>query len=44
MASIAKKSGISRQGLHKALSKGGNPEFATILKVTQALGLGLRAV
>ena len=31
------------RGLYKALSPGGNPEFATVLKVVRALGLKLRA-
>ena len=39
---LSRDTGISRQGLHKALSGEGNPEFATILKVIHALGLKLR--
>ena len=35
--------GLSRESLYKALSGEGNPSFATILKVTRALGLQLRA-
>jgi probable addiction module antidote protein len=31
--------GMSRDGLHKALSAEGNPTWSTILKVTNALGL-----
>ncbi len=30
------------EGLYKALSPGGNPEFATVMKVIRALGLELR--
>ncbi len=41
MAEIARKTGLGRESLYKALSPGGNPEFATILKVVQALGLKL---
>ncbi len=41
MAEIAKKSGLSRESLYKALSVGGNPEFGTVLKVMHALGLEL---
>ena len=39
MSKIAKKAGLSRESLYKALSTDGNPEFATILRVMQALGL-----
>ncbi len=36
--------GLGRESLYKSLSAGGNPEFGTILKVVEALGLKLRAV
>lgn len=39
MAQTARASGISREGLYKALSAEGNPSFATVLKVLSALGL-----
>jgi len=39
MTEIAKKAGVSRENLYRALSKEGNPEFTTILKVIRALGL-----
>ena len=42
MAQIAKATGLGRESLHKALSKQGNPEFATVLKVIHALGLKLK--
>jgi len=32
---------MSREGLYKALSADGNPSFATVLKVSRALGLRL---
>jgi probable addiction module antidote protein len=41
MAQVARDSGISREGLYKALSQDGNPSFGTILKVVKALGLQL---
>ena len=41
MTRLARDSGISRDGLYTALSPEGNPSFATILKVTRALGLTL---
>ncbi len=39
MTTLAEKTGLSRQALYKALSGDGNPEFATIMKVADALGL-----
>ena len=41
MTRIAKKAGLSRESLYKALSNDGNPEFGTIIRVMQALGLTL---
>lgn len=41
MTEIAKATGLTRASLYKALSAEGNPEFATVLKVIQALGLKL---
>ena len=43
MSQLARDTGLGRESLYKALSGEGNPSFATILKVTQALGLKLRA-
>ena len=43
MSQIARDSGLGRESLYKALSPDGNPEFATVLKVVQALGLRLHA-
>ncbi|CAN0490628.1 unnamed protein product, partial [Phaeothamnion confervicola] len=43
MAGIAKKTGLSREGLYRTLSDKGNPELATILKVLEAVGLELVA-
>ncbi|MCX7060809.1 MAG: putative addiction module antidote protein [Gammaproteobacteria bacterium] len=39
MSQLARDTGMTREGLYKALSGTGNPSFATILKVSQALGL-----
>ena len=39
MVEVSRKTGISREGLYKALSPDGNPELGTILKVMKALGL-----
>ncbi len=44
MAATASEAGVSRESLYKSLSKDGNPEFATVLKVAHALGFQLRAV
>jgi probable addiction module antidote protein len=42
MTQISLDTGLGRESLYKALSVEGNPEFATILKVLQALGLRLQ--
>ena len=39
MSQMAKKAGLPRESLYKALSSEGNPEFGTIIRVMQALGL-----
>lgn len=41
MTQVAREAGLGRESLYKALSASGNPEFSTILKVIQALGLQL---
>ena len=41
MTKVALKSGLGRESLYRALSPEGNPGFATVLKVVQALGLRL---
>ena len=43
MAEIAKKTGLSREGLYKALSVKGNPELATVIQLLQAVGVRLVA-
>jgi probable addiction module antidote protein len=43
MTTVARESGLGRESLYKALSKDGNPELGTVLKVVAALGLRLRA-
>lgn len=42
MAKIAKKAGLGRESLYKALSKDGNPKIETVVKVVHALGLKLK--
>lgn len=44
MTEVAKAAGVSREHLYRALSSEGNPEFATVIKVLDALGLKLKAV
>ena len=39
MSELARRTGMSRDGLYKALSADGNPTWSTIVKVTAALGL-----
>ncbi|MDR3352055.1 MAG: putative addiction module antidote protein [Zoogloeaceae bacterium] len=41
MTQLSHDTGLTREGLYKALSRDGNPEFSTILKVTRALGMKL---
>lgn len=41
MTELARKAGLSRESLYRALSAEGNPEMATIMKVIGALGLHL---
>lgn len=44
MSQLARDTGMSREGLYKALSGDGNPSFATVMKVAQALGVRFQAV
>jgi probable addiction module antidote protein len=39
MSELARRVGMSRDGLYKALSGDGNPTWSTMLKVATALGL-----
>jgi probable addiction module antidote protein len=43
MTELARETGLGRESLYKALSPSGNPEFATIMRVIEALGLKLHA-
>ena len=42
MSQLARDTGLSREGLYKALSADGNPTFATVTKIAKALGLQIR--
>ncbi|TPJ65212.1 addiction module antidote protein [Mesorhizobium sp. B2-7-1] len=41
MTEIAKKTGMSRESLYKALSEKGNPSLSTVAAVLDAMGLRL---
>ena len=43
MSKVARDAGLSRESLYKALSGDRNPEFGTVMKVVEALGLKLYA-
>lgn len=44
MSQLARDTGLTREGLYKALSTEGNPSFGTVLKVVNALGYRLTLV
>ena len=39
ISQLARETGLTREGLYKALSAQGNPTFSTVAKVAKALGL-----
>lgn len=41
MTRLARDTGLTREGLYKALSDDGNPTFGTVTKVAKALGYKL---
>ena len=41
MSQLSRATGMSREGLYKALSPEGNPTFSTVAKVAKALGFKL---
>lgn len=41
MTQLAKETGVTRDGLYKALSPTGNPSFDTVQKIIRAFGLKL---
>ena len=43
MSAIAKDTGLSRENLYKALSADGHPEFGTVMKVLDSIGIQLYA-
>jgi probable addiction module antidote protein len=38
VSQLSRDTGMTREGLYRALSRKGNPSFATVVKVTRALG------
>jgi probable addiction module antidote protein len=38
MSQLARDTGLTREGIYKALSEEGNPSFATVAKIAKALG------
>ena len=42
MSRLAREIGMTREGIYKALSETGNPSFATVMRITRALGMQLR--
>lgn len=43
MTNVARKAGLGRESLYKALSHRGDPKFGTIMKVISAVGMKLRS-
>jgi probable addiction module antidote protein len=41
MSAIASESGLARGALYRSLSSGGRPEFSTVLKVLNAIGVAI---
>jgi probable addiction module antidote protein len=39
ISQLSRETGMSREGIYKALSQNGNPSFSTVLKISKALGL-----
>lgn len=39
MSQLSRETGLSREGLYKALAEDGNPSFGTVVKVARALGV-----
>lgn len=43
MTTVAREAGVTREALYKALSEDGDPKLSTLLGVTRALGVKLKA-
>ncbi|QHS10298.1 addiction module antidote protein [Sinimarinibacterium sp. NLF-5-8] len=44
MMQITRETGLARESLYRALSEHGNPSFATVMRITRALGVRLTTV
>lgn len=44
MSHVAREAGVTREALYKALSDDGDPKLSTLLGVTKALGVKLKAM
>ena len=44
VSTVAKKSGLAREGLYRSFSKGGNPSWKTVLSVLNVVGLEIPGV
>ena len=42
VSQLARDTGLSREGIYKALSEDGNPSFATVARIATALGLRIK--
>ena len=42
VSKLMREAGLSRRTFYESLGENGNPSFATVLKITRALGLQLR--
>lgn len=43
MTQVARDAGVNRETLYRSLSKGGNPELATVMAVVRSLNMNLAA-
>ncbi|MGD9922937.1 MAG: addiction module antidote protein [Pseudorhodoplanes sp.] len=43
MTAVAREAGVTREALYKALSEDGDPKLSTLLGLTKALGVKLKA-
>lgn len=41
ISALARESGLTRAGIYRGLSAGSSPSFATVMKITRALGVKL---
>ncbi|WP_163004108.1 addiction module antidote protein [Pseudomonas viridiflava] len=44
MGNLSKNTGLARPNLYRSIAAGGDPKLSTILKVLQALGVGMSKV